>query len=737
MTATEIHKTYRKIVKLLLLRKLKESFDLTSILIDKLNSQPHKLQFENLTTHYKYMLQYFMDGTPDPERSSIHNKLIASSFELASELRDELLSIESSNFEFTQKRYFPHRRQYTPNEIEKKINKDLLLNEIQAAGVSNIDQVAEIQKEYEAVSQYLFQYFWLKSNYDSPQMIGIFNQIMSNESKDSILKSLLITALTLSLCRTFNEQKVLMLFDCVKLDDIHAKQRALVGVSIILARHNRFLNYFPKIRNRLVLLMDSSSNTESLKNILLQIISTTETDEITKRMHEEIFPELMKLRPLMEKGLTDENLFGTDEWGEANPEWKEMIEESGAADIIHEFAELEMSGADVYMSTFSMLKSFPFFNEVSNWFLPFDTSNSYISPLFNDSDNSMIATFANSGAMCNSDRYSFCLSIMQMPESQRNMMKHSFGDAAEQLEEASKDLAMIEPQKRAEMISKHYIQDLFRFFKLFPKKGDFSNPFKSALLLHKTQLFEHLAGEMSIKNIVAEFYFSKKLYIQALELYTEIEKEEKVTAELFQKMGYAYQQTSQINAALNAYKKSDLIKPDDFWTNRKIALCYRLLDDNENALSAYRHADHIKPGNLSVRLQIVNSLAALKRFEEALNNLKTLNEEHSDNPRLLRATMRTALAAKNIAQADYYSSILVDSEKATASDFIITGFIAWIMNKNKEAKTLFIKALQSLEYSNEKFIDQLNAEKELAQQNGISDIDIQLITDAVLYSLED
>ena len=35
-----------------------------------------------------------------------------------------------------------------------------------------------------------------------------------------------------------------------------------------------------------------------------------------------------------------------------------MIEKSGASDKIQEFAEMEMSGADVYMSTFSMLKSF-------------------------------------------------------------------------------------------------------------------------------------------------------------------------------------------------------------------------------------------------------------------------------------------------------------------------------------------------------------------------------------------
>ena len=38
--------------------------------------------------------------------------------------------------------------------------------------------------------------------------------------------------------------------------------------------------------------------------------------------------------------------------------------------------ELQLEGADVYMSTFAALKSYPFFREVQNWFYPFSKQQS-------------------------------------------------------------------------------------------------------------------------------------------------------------------------------------------------------------------------------------------------------------------------------------------------------------------------------------------------------------------------
>lgn len=333
--------------------------------------------------------------------------------------------------------------------------------------------------------------------------------------------------------------------------------------------------------------------------------------------------------------------------------------------------------------------------------------------------------------MCNSDRYSFCLSILQMPDIQRKMMKQSFGEAAEQMEEMKQEEALYSPQVQAKAIAKHYIQDLFRFFKLNPHRNDFTDVFSTSLILHKTYLFDLLSADDELKTNIAEYYFSKKLYPQALELFEELVKEGETSAVVYQKIAYSYQQVSQLSKALDAYKKADLIQPDDFWTNRKMALCYMLLGDTENALKTYQHANYIKPENLSVRLQIVNCLMELKNYDEALKNLTKIQQEYPDNQRVLRAMVINSLAAKNASQANYFASLLLESADPTPNDNIIAGHAHWILGKNKEARQLYNRALELLDNKWEQFVDLFKLNNELLLINEVNEQDISLLLDAI------
>lgn len=734
MTPADIHNTYKQVLSCLSKGKLKNAFEKTESLNSELQSAQHHESLLSMQTSYKYMLQYFIDGMDDPERKSIYNKLIARLFVLASQLRDELLTRDSNNFEFLQKRYFP----FTPQISAKKIAENILRIEknakLQELNPDNTEQIQQNEIEFENAIRFLFNYFWLKSTYDSPQFLDIFKSILRDDYKDQTAKCMLVSALTLNIWRTFDENKVLMLLDACKNSDVFARQRALVGLCFVLAKYNRFLPYFPAIRNQLIIMTDENSTSESLQNIIIQIIATTETEQISKKLHEEIFPELMKLRPMMDKGLAGESLLNTDEWGEINPEWQEIIEKSGVSDKIQELAEMEMSGADVYMSTFAMLKSFPFFNDFSNWFVPFDPGHSAVNKLFGSEEKSIITSFLNSNIMCNSDRYSFCLSILQMPDIQRNLMKQSFGEAAEQMEEMKKEEALYSPQVQAKTVAKHYIQDLFRFFKLNPNRNDFTDMFSTSLILHKTYLFDLLSVDDNLKLNTAEYYFSKKLYPQALELLEEIEKEDRHSAILYQKIGYAYQQTSQLYKALDAYKKADLIQPDDFWTNRKIAMCYKLTGDVENALKTYRHAQRIRPENLSVRLQVANCLMELNKYSEALSCLTQIQQEYPDNIRVMRTIVVNSFKARNLAQAHYYTSLLLENSEPEAYDYMIAGHIDWCMGKNQEAKTKYNKALFLLENDWGAFTDLFLLNKELLIENEVDAQDIPLILDALNYN---
>jgi len=407
-----------------------------------------------------------------------------------------------------------------------------------------------------------------------------------------------------------------------------------------------------------------------------------------------------------------------------------MLEKSGISDKLKELSELQMEGADVYMSTFSLLKNFPFFSEFTNWFMPFDTQNSAVNDLFKSDDKTLITAFVSNNVMCNSDKYSFCLSILQMPESQRGMLKQSFKMEAEQLDEMSKDEAILTPNVVSKNISRLYIQDLFRFFKLNPQHADFSDMFSFSLLMHRSYLFEILSVNTDFKISIAEYYFSKSQYTQALELFEKILHELPPTAALYQKIGYLYQLTSQFPKALEAYLKSDLIQTDDIWTIRKIALCYRLTGDFSNALEYYQHADYLKPNQLNVLMQIGHCYVELGKFKEALAVYFKLDAQGDDNVKVWRAISWCSFISGNIEQADYYLKKLLGNEP-TAHDYLNAGHVAWCQHKLNDAIEFYRKSLNLQQNSWEIFLEAFNEDKPYLVANGIDADDIPLLLDSI------
>lgn len=67
----------------------------------------------------------------------------------------------------------------------------------------------------------------------------------------------------------------------------------------------------------------------------------------------------------------------------------------------------------------------------------------------------------------------FCFTMLQMPESQRNLMQQQLNgqhEASEELKERLKEMS--QSKARAEFVSRQYIHDLYRFFKLWSRRHE-------------------------------------------------------------------------------------------------------------------------------------------------------------------------------------------------------------------------------------------------------------------------
>lgn len=320
-----------------------------------------------------------------------------------------------------------------------------------------------------------------------------------------------------------------------------------------------------------------------------------------------------------------------------------------------------------------------------------------------------------------------------MPEAQRNMIKNSFKAESEQLREISSEESILQPDLAAKNISKQYVQDLFRFFRLHPHHNDFSDMFSASLLLHKTYLFDILADNSDLKNSIAEYYFLKGHYKQALEVFEELKDEsENPSAAIFQKIGFASQKISQLDRALEAYLMADVIQPDDLWTVRKIALCYRLSGNYEKALSYYQHCNYIQPDHLGIELNISKCLMQLNRHAEALKLLYRLDTANESNLKIMRHLCWCNFVSGNIAKAAYHSQEILNMEPQI-QDFINAGHIKLCQKNISEAIKYYSEALKMLENKVDDFTQLFKEDKQYLIANGAEVYELNLIIDALQY----
>ena len=136
------------------------------------------------------------------------------------------------------------------------------------------------------------------------------------------------------------------------------------------------------------------ANTKEIKD---RIKSVRDTQKITKKIREEILPEMVRNMQQLNHGLdvSEENDMNPD-WGSLSPEFDEKIKQMN---------EMITEGSDVYMSTFSLMKQYPFFNVTAHWFLPYYRQHSLVASASNGEPQTeeFIDLILRSSGICDND----------------------------------------------------------------------------------------------------------------------------------------------------------------------------------------------------------------------------------------------------------------------------------------------------------------------------------------------
>ena len=735
MLHQKIIKEHQTIVSMLHSRQVVDAIERLRLLVRESQKEFINDRLDNLQETYRNILKHSFGAAHDPEREKVYHYLIRSLLEQADELKEVLLTeAGSTNTHRMKSRLLrEHRleRQEALGYLERVTSDDQLaglLRESQVTGSSDLPGREESLNR-------IFNIIWLTDKYTEAE-IELLNASCDSARLPWHDKALIVSALTLSLLRYFDVSKFLLLFRFAEMKEERVWERAMTGLFVASMKYSDRFYLYPALKEKTLAFSEFPDIEQNIEAMVIQFTKSKETEKVRRKWEEEIMPAMMKMRPRIEEKLELDQIFKEEFGEEKNPDWETVFEDSpGLLDKLQEFSEMQLEGMDVFMSAFSQLKGFPFFREISNWFVPFYMENEVIAsslgPQGGQTDlTPLVSKLEESYFMCNSDKYSFCLNLALAPEEQKTMMMNMLSNEMSNFSEIGQDESLLNSFATTKSIYTQYFQDLYRFFKIHPWRQEFDDVFGLDVDLYETAFVKDLVSDPKTIRNIAELFFDKKFYPDALKVFLAILENEKDNIELFEKIAYCYEKTGKLDKAYDYYLKADIIDSDRPWIMRKLAFCSKYLNRWEEALRYYRQVEKAEPEDLSVQANIGQCLVHLERYEEALDYYFKIEVLAPENHRIRRPLAWCSFLIGKMDTARDYLERLLAADPENSYDLENLGHVLWCQGKPAEALGRYRQSLARMKDFNA-FKTSFDEDRKHLEACGISPFEMDLMLDAV------
>lgn len=696
-------------------------------------------------TNYGYMLSYFAKGVVDPDLDKVFGRMQLEAWALFDRLRRAIDIPGHSSLYFDIVRLRKLRGEsleallvayYAALEADTNLVSTLASAESEGATYRG-------QKPKEDTLKALFEYVWTSHPINEEQLELLLHGIESVADKGEKLDietyaTCMIAALMLGDLQYADTGRQIAM---ARLYMTYADRRprlaaiALCALTIMLFRHRR-RPVALQLKDILASVVETSTWNRDFKTVTLEMVRTRNTENVDRAMRNEIIPGVSKIRDsimdqikdgnLPKEGLRVEDL----EKLEANPEWEEMLEHSGIADGLRRMGEMQQDGADIFMSTFAHLKNYPFFNDVVNWFIPYNPEHSSV----------VNTSYGNDGIaglveklpfLCDNDKYSMVLSADIVPQAQRDLIANQLLHNTEQIAEAAdpNEANMSKRDVDVRRATRSFLQNYYRFVKLYRRKGEFADPYREGLNLLTVPALTPYMHDESIISLLGEYYFKYEYWEDALAAFRNLEETDSASeASLYQKIGYCHEQMGNMSAALSAYEHAELLDDNSRWLLRRLAYTNRRLGRHGQALTYYKRLSEAAPDDTNATLALAYAYIRLSRWNKALNLLRKIEFTGPEDTRLWRPMAWTLFAQGDYEPARKYWQ-RINAESLTAEDHLNIGHLEAATGNIHEAISHY--CLAQPDGDTEALIRRLEADGDILRGAGITPVKMTLIEEAL------
>ncbi len=683
-------------------------------------------ELEAVKNDYQLMVDYMERGFTDDKRASLYLSLLQRLYRVAADLeiswRCKNVIVYVDAFRISDHLNTSH--DFIRSVLESFVSDVAMLSLLPEA--ERTEKAKDLYDRHQAFVNRLFNTLWTSCQW-SDDDCAFYTGLMLSPMVDIVDQQLLVSAVTLGAMNQFDINKFKALTTVYQQStDERVRQRALVGWVLSVFEG---MDIFPEQDEIIRKLCENKDTIRELYTLQIQFFYSQDTEKDNEKLQRDIMPYLVegsnitigRLGIVEKEEDSLENILNQD----AEDKRMEQMEEK-----VRKMMEMQKQGSDIYFGGFRQMKRFPFFNDLANWFTPFYIDHPALrTTIERIGQPNILQTITNQGNFCESDKYSLAFAmesiINQIPGNIKEMMgsEGAFAPMGTTLDKGNPTY-----------ICRAYIQDLYRFFRLYRSSNELINPFidnhKSSFVAD-TFFFVYKSfigtGLDEYKMRLALYLYKHKNMDKLVELMSTFHVED---ANYNILMGYINLYFGKPDVAYQIFNMVLQEDTENQWALKGMARAAMDCEDYDTAEHTYSQLLRLEPDNINYAVKRCVTLLKTERYAEAREELFRLDYQYPDNMNVKRVFAWTMLLDKSLDKASQLYDLIL-SDAPMAEDYLNSGYCWWAKGNIGQVKNSFQAWITMTKGNKDRLLEEIRNDQKVLDLYGITEIDCLLMVNLI------
>lgn len=683
-------------------------------------------ELEAVKNDYQLMVDYMERGFTDDKRASLYLSLLQRLYRVAADLeiswRCKNVIVYVDAFRISDHLNTSH--DFIRSVLESFVSDVAMLSLLPEA--ERTEKAKDLYDRHQVFVNRLFNTLWTSCQW-SDDDCEFYTGLMLSPMVDIVDQQLLVSAVTLGAMNQFDINKFKALTTVYQQStDERVRQRALVGWVLSVFEG---MDIFPEQDEIIRKLCENKDTIRELYALQIQFFYSQDTEKDNEKLQRDIMPYLVdgsnitigRLGIVEKEEDSLENILNQD----AEDKRMEQMEEK-----VRKMMEMQKQGSDIYFGGFRQMKRFPFFNDLANWFTPFYIDHPALrTTIERIGQPNILQTITNQGNFCESDKYSLAFAMESIINQIPGNIKEMMGS-----EGVFDPMGTTLDKSNPTYICRAYIQDLYRFFRLYRSSNELINPFidnhKSSFVAD-TFFFVYKSfigtGLDEYKMRLALYLYKHKNMDKLVELMSTFHVED---ANYNILMGYINLYFGKPDVAYQIFNMVLQEDTENQWALKGMARAAMDCEDYDTAEHTYSQLLRLEPDNINYAVKRCVTLLKTEHYAEAREELFRLDYQYPDNMNVKRVFAWTMLLDKSLDKASQlYDRILADAPMA--EDYLNSGYCWWAKGNIGQAKNSFQAWITMTKGNKDRLLEEIRNDQKVLDLYGITEIDCLLMVNLI------